>query len=56
MSRDIVERGTNYRGQLKKSNPGGGFEAMYQLDSSANPAHLPQKWAKRAKLAVLLSW
>ena len=28
---------------------------MYQLDSSANPAHLPQKWAKWAELAVLFS-
>ena len=27
----------------------------YQLDSSANPAHLPRKWAKWAKLAVLFS-
>ena len=23
---------------------------------SANPAHLPQNWAKLAKLAVLFSW
>ena len=28
----------------------------YQLESSANPAHLPQKWAKWAELAVLFSW
>ena len=28
----------------------------YQLDSSANLAHLPQKWAKWAELAVLFSW
>ena len=27
----------------------------YQLDSTANPAHLPKKWAKLAKLAVLFS-
>ena len=27
-----------------------------QLDSTANPAHLPQKWAKLAKLAKLFSW
>ena len=27
----------------------------YQQESSANPAHLPQKWAKWAELAVLLS-
>ena len=27
-----------------------------QVDSSANPAHLPQKWAKWAELAVLFSW
>ena len=25
----------------------------YQLNSTANPAHLPQNWAKLAKLAVL---
>ena len=28
----------------------------YQIDSHANPAHLPQKWAKWAELAVLLGW
>ena len=28
----------------------------YQLDSSANPAHLPHKWAKWAELAVLFGW
>ena len=31
----------------------------YQLNSTANPAHLPQNWAKLAKLAklaVLFSW
>ena len=28
----------------------------YQLTSTANPAHLPQKWAKWAVLAVLFSW
>ena len=27
----------------------------YQLDSTANPAHLPRKWAKWAKLAVVFS-
>jgi hypothetical protein len=27
----------------------------YRLVSSANPAHLPQKWAKSAELAVLFS-
>ena len=27
-----------------------------QLDSSANPTHLPQKWPKWAELAVLFSW
>ena len=40
----------------KNQNPGGRFGAMYQLDSSANPAHLPQKRAKWAELAVLFSW
>ena len=42
----------------KNQNPGGPFWS-YQLDSSANLAHLPQKWAKWAKwaeLAVLFSW
>ena len=28
----------------------------HQLDSTVNPAHLPQKWAIWAKLAVLFSW
>ena len=28
----------------------------YQLNSTANPAHLPQNWAKLAKSAVLFSW
>ena len=28
----------------------------YQLNSNANPAHLPQNWAKLAKSAVLFSW
>ena len=27
-----------------------------QLNSTANPAHLPQNWAKLAKSAVLFSW
>ena len=27
-----------------------------QLNSTANPAHLPQNWAELAKLAVLFSW
>jgi hypothetical protein len=30
--------------------------SSYQLDSTANPTHLPKKWAKWAKLAVLFSW
>ena len=38
--------------QLKKNqNPGGRFEATHQLNSSANRAHLPQKWAKLAVLS-----
>ena len=37
-------------------NPGSRFMAKYQLDSTANPAHLPQKWANLAELAVLFSW
>ena len=36
----------------KNQNPGGHFGATH----SANPAHLPQKWAKWAELAVLFSW
>ena len=28
----------------------------YQLDSTANSAHLPKKWVKRTELAVLFSW
>ena len=38
--------------QLKRQNTGEGFWS-YQLNSTANPAHLPRKWAK---LAVLFSW
>ena len=41
--------------QLKKSKSWGPFWS-YQLNSSANPAHLPQKRAKWAELAVLFSW
>ena len=42
----------------KKSKSWGPFWS-YQLNSTANPAHLPQNWAKLAKLAklaVLFSW
>jgi len=28
----------------------------YQLASSANPAYIPRKWVKWAKLAVLFRW
>ena len=41
--------------QLKKSNSWEPFWS-YQLNSTANPAHLPPNWAKLAKLAVLFSW
>ena len=41
--------------QLKKSKSCGLFWS-YQLDRSANPAHLPKKCAKWAELAVLFSW
>ena len=41
--------------QLKKSKSWGPLRS-YQLNSSANSANLPQKWAKWAKLAVLISW
>ena len=37
---------------LKKSKSWGPFWS-YQLDSRANPAHLPQIWDKWAELAVL---
>ena len=39
----------------KKSKSWGPFWS-YQLNSTANPAHLPWKWAKWAGLAVLFSW
>ena len=38
--------------QLKKSKSWGPFWS-YQLNSTANPAHLPQNWAKLAKSVVL---
>ena len=41
--------------ELKKSKSWEPFWS-YQLNSTANPAHLPQKWAKLAKSAVLFSW
>ena len=41
--------------QLKKSKSWEPF-CSYQLNSTANPAHLPQNWAKLAKLAVLFGW
>jgi hypothetical protein len=34
----------------------GAILELHQLDSTANSAHLPPKWAKLAKLAVLFSW
>ena len=43
----------------KNKIPVGRLGAKYQLDGPANPAHLPQKWAKLAKLAkmtVMFSW
>ena len=42
-------------GQLKKLKSWGPFWS-YQLNSTANLAHLPQNWAKLAKLAVLFIW
>jgi hypothetical protein len=39
--------------QLTKSKSWGPLWSYYQLNSTANPAHLPQKWAKWAGLAVL---
>ena len=41
--------------QLKKLKSWEPF-GSYQLNSTANPAHLPQTWAKLAKSAVLFSW
>ena len=32
------------------------LDTSHRLNSSANPAHLPQIWAKWAELAVLFSW
>jgi hypothetical protein len=40
---------------LKKSKSREPF-LSYQLNSTANPAHLPQNWAKLAKWAVLFNW
>ena len=40
--------------QLKKQNAGGPFWS-YLLNSTANSANLPQKWAKWAELAVQFS-
>ena len=37
-------------------NPRSRFGAIYLKNSTANPVHLPQKWAKWAELAVLFSW
>ena len=41
--------------QLKKSKSWGPF-LSYQLNNTANSAHIPRKWAKWAELAVLFSW
>ena len=41
--------------QLKKSKSWEPF-GSYQLNSTANPAHLPLNWARLAKQAVLFSW
>ena len=41
--------------QLKKSKSWEPFWSYLQK-STANPAHLPQKWAKLAELAVQFSW
>jgi hypothetical protein len=42
-------------GQLKKLKSWGPFWS-YQLNSTANLAHLPRNRAKWAELAVLFSW
>ena len=41
--------------QLKKAKSWGPFWS-YQLNSTANSAYAPQKWAKWAELAVLFCW
>jgi hypothetical protein len=41
--------------QLKKLKSWEPFWS-YQLNSTANPAHLSQNWANWAKSAVLFSW
>jgi hypothetical protein len=41
--------------QLKKNQNSGGPFWSYQLNSTANSAYSPQKWAKWAELAVLFS-
>ena len=41
--------------QLKKLTSWRPFWS-HQLNSTANPAHLPQKWDKWAELAVQFSW
>ena len=41
--------------QLKKKSKFWGPFWSYQLDSTANSAYSPQKWAKWAELAVLFS-
>ena len=41
---------------IEKNKILGALFWSYQLESSANPAHLPQKKAKWAELAVLFSW
>ena len=50
-----MEMNIRHPGQLKKIKSWGTFWS-YQLESSANLAHLPQKWAKWAELAVQFSW
>ena len=36
-------------------NPRSRFGAIYLKNSTANPVHLPQKWAKWAELAALVT-
>jgi hypothetical protein len=44
-----------FHNKLQKLKSWGPFWS-YKLDSNANSAHLPQKWAKWTELAVLFSW
>ena len=52
---NLAQMNNRHPWRLKKSKSWGPFWS-YQLNSTANTANLPQKWAKWAELAVLFSW